>query len=331
MGNTSCDLIIQHRRLIGNGLFLLLALHIKYTHLLIFLRQFLHESEALIRGAHDAIVSADPFEHRRQFLGVRTRQYISVPVCLDVPLLHSREMPVERGVIVFPVAFTERQPHTKIYYAFHTDSDTLVQDRRDVLFGVIDKRQDRGQPDDRRDAYALHLLEHFDTAPGVADVRLQYPAQIVVIGRKRHLHHALRFPVDLRQQVDVPEDEVRLGLDRESEIVFENYLQAPPRQLQLFFTMHVRIRHRARADHALLPFGLQCSRQEFRRILLDLYVFERVREMIARTPAVTVDAAVSTASVDVHSVLPAAAGQDPFGIHKMHLVGAPFTQFRCTP
>lgn len=63
---------------------------------------------------------------------------------------------------------------------------------------------------------------------------------------------------------------VRLGLDRESEIVFEDDLQAPPRQLQLFFTMHVRIRHRARADHALLPFGLQCSRQEFRRILLDL-------------------------------------------------------------
>ncbi len=43
-----------------------------------------------------------------------------------------------------------------------------------------------------------------------------------------------------------------------------------------------------------------------------------MRELIAAAPAVTVNAAVGTSPIDVHPVIPASPGKDPFRVHKVH-------------
>ena len=57
----------------------------------------------------------------------------------------------------------------------------------------------------------------------------------------------------------------------------------------------------------------------FRCVPLHFDILESVRELIATTPAVTIDAAVGAATVYVHAVPSSAAGQYSLCIHKMHV------------
>ena len=98
-----------------------------------------------------------------------------------------------------------------------------------------------------------------------------------------------------------------------------NDLKTSSGQSQLFFTMHIGIRHRTGADHALLPLGMQGCFKQLRCILFDFDIFKGMGKLIAPAPAVAVNTAVGTAAVDIHPIAALPAGQDPFRVHKMHL------------
>ena len=228
-------------------------------------------------------------------------------------------MPVQRRVVIFPVAVPQGQPHAEVDHALHPGPGACVQYRRDVFLRIVDEGQYGCQPDHGGDVPLRHALQHLDPAPGVAHVRLQYAAQRVVIGGQRHLHHAFGGSVDGIQQVDIPQDAIGFGLDRCAEAVLQYDLQATPGQAQRLLTVHVRVRHRARADHAPLPLRFQRPVQQLRRVPLHLYIFKGMSELIAGAPAVAINAAVGAAPVDVHAPSPLAAGQYALRVHKMHV------------
>lgn len=201
------------------------------------------------------MLRADAAKQRHELLRARARQLVGVAVPLDVALLHARKVPVQRLVEVFPAALAERQTHVKADDPPHAHADAFLQDRRDVFLRIVDERQNGRQPHDRRDAARAHGFQHLDAPLRVADIRLEDRAQLIVIGRERHLHHALGGLVDLVEQVDVAEDAVGLRLDRKAEAVVPNDFEAFAREPKFFFTVHVGIGHGASADHTRFSFG----------------------------------------------------------------------------
>jgi len=55
---------------------------------------------------------------------------------------------------------------------FTADSDALIQNCRDIIFCIIDKRQNGSNPDNRWNASALHFCQHLDPTLCIADIRL---------------------------------------------------------------------------------------------------------------------------------------------------------------
>jgi hypothetical protein len=55
--------------------------------------------------------------------------------------------------------------------------------------------------------------------------------------------------------------------------------------------------------------------QKFRRILFDLNILKRMREMITGASAVTINAAVRASTIQVHAIV---CGKNGFSVDKMH-------------
>lgn len=250
---------------------------------------------------------------------VRAGHLIGVPIGIHILLLQAGEVPVQRLVVILPVAVPKRHAHAEANDPLYPDPHTFRQDLPHILRAVVDKGQDRAQPHDGGDAVFLHLLQHFDPPLGVAHMGLYDPAEIVVVGRQGHLHHAFRPFVDLVQQINVPENPVGLGLDGRAEAVFQDDLQALSGQSQALLAVHIGVRHGASADHALFPFQLQGFFQQLRRVLLHFDILEGMGELVASAPAVAVDAAMGAAPVDVHAAPSPAAGQYSLCVYKMHV------------
>ena len=87
--------------------------------------------------------------------------------------------------------------HAEIDNALHADSYTLIQNCCDVILSIIDKRQNWRKPGNRWNALLMHLFQHFNPALCIADIWLQYSAQIIIVGCKCHLHHAFCRTVNL--------------------------------------------------------------------------------------------------------------------------------------
>ena len=228
-------------------------------------------------------------------------------------------MSVQRRVIILPVPFPQGHSHVKANNSFHFCLRTGRQDRSDIFLCVVEKRQNRRQPDDRRNSPFPHLFQHLNPPLRIAYVRFKDSAQPLVPGRQRDLDNASGSLVNLFQQVDIPQDPVRFRLDCRAESVFADDFQALPCQAEFFFAVHIGIGHRTGTDHRLPPFGFQRLLQQFRCILLNFNILKSMGKLITPAAAVTVNAPVGTSPVNIHPVTAFPAGQDPFCAHKMHL------------
>ena len=259
--------------------------------------------KAFFGRAEHPLVLAERSEQALQSFRVRARHLIGVPVTFDVSFLQTREMLIERCVIVFPVSLAQGQPHIKTDDPPHARIGAVAQNGQDIALRVVDKRQDRRQPYDGRYPSFPHFLQDLDPALRAAYIWFNDPAQSLIVCGERHLNNAARTPVDLIQQVDVLQDPIRLRLYGRSKALTQNDLQALSGQSELLFTMHIRIRHGSGPDHASFSLCAQLPLQKLRSVALDLNIFEQMGELITAAPAVTVDAAVRTAAVQIHPIV----------------------------
>ena len=93
-------------------------------------------------------------------------------------------------------------------------------------------------------------------------------------------------------------------------------LQAAPDDPQNHLAGLIRIAHRSGSDHDLFSLRPQDLFQKLRGILLDLNIFEGVSKLIAPAAGITIDTAMHTAAVYIHSILPV---EECLGLYKMHL------------
>ena len=146
-------------------------------------------------------------------------------------------------------------------------------------------------------------------------MRLNFPAQLLVTGGQRHLHHAFRRFVYFLQEIQIPQYAVRLCDYGKPESIPFDQGQRLSDMLKLHLQRNIGVSHGSRVDHAFLPLAPQGMFQQFDGILLDLDILEVVLHMVAPASGIAVDTPVGTAPVQIHSVL---GGQNPFRRHKMH-------------
>lgn len=89
-----------------------------------------------------------------------------------------------------------------------------------------------------------------------------------------------------------------------------------PFQPELFLAVHIRIAHRACADHARLALAAESILQQFNRVAFDRDIFKFVIHPVAVRTAVAVNAAVCAPAIKVHAVF---CGQDGFCFNIVHL------------
>ena len=99
---------------------------------------------------HDAVLPAFFPKQRHQLPVPVTLYFVGVTVLFPVSLFHTGKVPVQRGIEILAVAVAQRHPHAKADDAVHLRLDALIQDPFDIFPCIIDKRQDRRQPDDCR-------------------------------------------------------------------------------------------------------------------------------------------------------------------------------------
>ena len=86
-------------------------------------------------------------EQLPQFVVAGTGHDILVSIGADIPLLQAGEQPVQLPVKILPVPLPQRQAHAKAQDAVHLCLDAHLQNTGDILFRVVEERQDRGKPD----------------------------------------------------------------------------------------------------------------------------------------------------------------------------------------
>ena len=118
------------------------------------------------------------------------------------------------------------------------------------------------------------------------------------------------------KKVNVTQHAVGLCDDCRTEFVSVYQLKALSCEHQLFLAGLVWVAHRTCAYHYPFALAFKYIFEQLRRIEFDLDILKLMLDMVAPAPAVTVDAAVRTATVDVHSV---PACQQRFCIYIVHL------------
>ena len=111
---------------------------------------------------------------------MRAVALVAVAESADVAPLQAGEVLIQLAVEVLPVALAQRYAETEAEHAAHSRVNAVVEKTEEILFGVVDERQDGRQPDHSGNARIPHHLEHFEAAPGRADIRLNHTAQSLV-------------------------------------------------------------------------------------------------------------------------------------------------------
>ena len=147
------------------------------------------------------------------------------------------------------------------------------------------------------------------------DAELMYrPYRTLSFGERTRIQLAALFSGDNEFLLI---DEPTNHLDEETKEQIKKYLNS---KKGFILVSHDRDVLDACTDHTLAPFRAECFLQKLRRILLHFYILERVLELITGAPAVAVDAPMRTPTVDIHPAGTMVIRQDPFCIHKVHLL-----------
>lgn len=152
-----------------------------------------------------------------------------------------------------------------------------VADAPDIFRGVVEKRQDRQQPDRRGDARGVQTLQSRHPLAGGADVGFQCSAQGIVIGSQGHLHDPFALGMDGLEQVQVPQHPGGFRQQRDAEAVPLRQHQRLAGVAQRFFQRQVRVRHGTHAQHTFPALPFQGPFQQLYGIFLGRYVLKSCR------------------------------------------------------
>ncbi len=111
-----------------------------------------------------------------EFCAVWTVYCVLIPISLHILLFQGRKQQIKLMVKVFLVSLTKCQSHAKrkntIYFCFYA----VIQNSRDILFCIIDKRQNRAKSYNRGYSCIPHLFQYFEAFPRSAYVWLDFSA-----------------------------------------------------------------------------------------------------------------------------------------------------------
>ena len=114
--------------------------------------------KAVLCFIHNPVFPADICKNFHKPVIMWTWKFIRIAISSDIPLPQSREMFIQSLVKIFPVAIPHCNSHAKADNPFHTGSNTVIKNSVYIFFRIINKRQNRRQPHNRRDScfFKLH-------------------------------------------------------------------------------------------------------------------------------------------------------------------------------
>ncbi len=227
---------------------------------------------------------------------------IGITILLMIPLPHSGKMPIQLLIKILPASLPQSHSNAKTNDPVNLCTCTVIQNPPQVFLRVIDKRKQGREPHHRGNPVVPENLKGLKALLCSADPGLQNPAQFLVISRQRHLHHALCLLMNPFKQLQIPQNPAGFRLYCKAEAIPVNDFQTLPGKPQLLLAVHIRIAHGAGSDHAFFSLGAQSPLQKLRGIFLHLNILKGVIHLIAFAAAVTVDAAMSTAPIQIHPV-----------------------------
>ena len=133
--------------------------YFKKAHLFFFFFKPGHIPKNLIIMVTDSISFTDFMEQLHQFFLMWAGNLIGIAIQADILLLQAGEMPVQLGIKIFPVSFPQCQPHAEIDDSLYAGVRADFQNAPDIFIGVVDKRQNRTQPDDGWNSRNLKLFQ----------------------------------------------------------------------------------------------------------------------------------------------------------------------------
>ena len=171
-----------------------------------------------------------------------------------------------------------------------------------IFFSIFEKGQNRHQQDARKQSSLTEPGNRIKPAGRGRCTRFHFRGEGIVTGGDRDFAEYRRLQRNPLQDVHVPFDQAALGRDRCPESVRFQQFECMAGQLQLLFKRIVRVTHCTGPNHPLPHLAPQIVPDDAQCILLGAHPIEPL-DLIAVTPAVTIDAPMATASVDVHIVV----------------------------
>ena len=221
-------------------------------------------------------------------------QPVQIPAPLALPLGHA-----EGGVDVPGPGLRRRLGH-----------------RQDVLLGVLDEGEHRHQQDTHRDARPGQRPHGLQPPGRAGRPGLQLGGQSVVCRGEGQLAQHRSAALDKPEQVDVPDHQIALGGQGDSETIGVQQGQRVPGELELPLKRVVGVAHGPHAYNTGAELAPEVVPQDGQGVLLDPHGIE-VLHLIAVAPAVAVDTAVATAPVQIHGVVRAEPGAIPGPVQQM--------------
>ena len=209
----------QSARARGRSQVLVAADSVKQTELFIFYGIRAQISKYLIRRGHHAGFPAAIGEQFPQHRRILRGTFVRIPETADITLLYPRKMRVQLAIKILPIASTQRHAETEIDDAFHPCVKAIVENPVQIFRRVIDIRQNRAKPHDRRNSAPLKLFQNLVTSMRGTDIRLNNTAKVLVCRGQRYLYDRLGVTVDPFVKVDVPQDAVGFRDDRHAAVV----------------------------------------------------------------------------------------------------------------
>lgn len=99
-------------------------------------------AEAFIRIVEHAVLFTRRVKELHQLRIVRAVDLVGVAVLPAVPIGQPRKMPIQRTVVVFPIAASERHARAEADDALHARVKAVIEDGSDIFPRVGQKRQE---------------------------------------------------------------------------------------------------------------------------------------------------------------------------------------------
>ena len=203
----------------------------------------------------------------------------------------------------FPISFPQRDSYIEQQDSLHIRLQAIVKKPLDIFSGIINKRKNGSHPHKGGNSQFLTFHQHLKTFSRGRDIRLYFPAQILIISSKRHLNHCLGFLINRLQQIQIPKHQIGFCEYRNAIFIPIDQFQTFSGQSQLFFSRKIRIAHSTGTNHTPVTLGAQRLFQQLRCISFHFDIFKSMCKSVALTATVAIDAAVGASTVNIHSVI----------------------------